>query len=140
AQARQPKRGCPSRLWVISPAPNPICPSTRGNWCSILGSTEGFQETLKKLQGRSGTDPGLIHQLVGLGVAKQVAMASTKRWLRRIREASPILLEPIDYLGRVVTGKQEQPPMRLRKIGGPLRSFEISSAEYLAYIRATIGL
>lgn len=44
-------------------------------------------------------------------------------------------LTPFDYLWRAINGKSELPPLHLRRHVGPLRSFETSGAEFMAYLR-----
>jgi SAM-dependent methyltransferase len=61
----------------------------------------------------------------------------------RLRDANvpfPVLLEPIDYLARVINGKDELPPLRLRKASGPLSSFETSSVSFIAFLSAAVGI
>lgn len=45
------------------------------------------------------------------------------------------LLEPIDYIARVINGKRDFPPLRMRRYVGPLRSFESSGAEFGVYFK-----
>src|SRR5829696_7239370 len=49
-------------------------------------------------------------------------------------------LEPLDLVSRVVTGKTDLPPLRLRKHVGPLRTFESSGAEFAVYLKLLCGL
>src|SRR5262245_8397860 len=69
---------------------------------------------------------------------------SLKRAVKnRLRDANvpfPMVLEPIDYLARVINGKDDLPPLRLRKASGPLSSFETSSVSFLAFLSAAAGI
>ena len=64
----------------------------------------------------------------------------TIKLLRSIRNAGLVALGPVDYVKRVVTGKTELPPLRLRRYVGPLRSFESSGREFMDYLREIAGL
>lgn len=57
------------------------------------------------------------------------------RALRFCRETLFVLLEPLDYLSRVINNKKDFPPLYLRRYVGDLRSFEASGAEFMAYLR-----
>lgn len=57
------------------------------------------------------------------------------RALRRGRRWAHISLTPFDYLWRAINDKRELPPLYLRRHVGPLRSFETSGAEFMAYLR-----
>jgi SAM-dependent methyltransferase len=62
-----------------------------------------------------------------------------RRLKDRLRDANvpfPVLLEPIDYMARLINGKEDLPPLRLRKVSGPLSSFETSSVSFLAFLSA----
>ncbi len=50
------------------------------------------------------------------------------------------MLEPLDYLGRVSTERRDYPSRRLRREVGPLRTFESSGAEFVAYLKLLCGL
>lgn len=56
------------------------------------------------------------------------ALKEGRRWAYRG-------LTPFDYLWRALNGKKELPPLYLRRYVGPLRSFETSGAEFMAYLR-----
>lgn len=45
------------------------------------------------------------------------------------------LLEPIDFVSRVINNKKDFPPLHLRRRAGPLRTFESSGAEFLVYLK-----
>lgn len=62
------------------------------------------------------------------------------RVLRAGRQGAYVALGPVDYLGRALSGKGDFPPLHLRRHVGPLRSFESSGAEFLAYCRLLAGL
>jgi SAM-dependent methyltransferase len=49
-------------------------------------------------------------------------------------------LSPFDYLWRALNGKRELPPLHLRRYVGPLKSFETSGAEFMAYLRVLCQL
>ncbi|HUS10082.1 MAG TPA: class I SAM-dependent methyltransferase [Pyrinomonadaceae bacterium] len=55
--------------------------------------------------------------------------------LRVTRQLAYIGLEPLDYLARLINGKSDFPPLYLRRQVGPLRTFEMSGAEFMAYLR-----
>ena len=57
------------------------------------------------------------------------------RALKWSRHFGYVALGPLDYLARVVNGKGDFPPLHLRRYVGPLRSFESSGAEFMAYLR-----
>jgi SAM-dependent methyltransferase len=44
-------------------------------------------------------------------------------------------LEPLDFVVRAINGKSDFPPIYLRRYVGPLREFEKSGAEFLAYLK-----
>lgn len=62
------------------------------------------------------------------------------KFLRYVRNAGLTALGPVDYVARVVKGKTDLPPLHLRRYVGPLRSFESSGAEFMAYLRSLAGL
>jgi predicted O-methyltransferase YrrM len=62
------------------------------------------------------------------------------RALRLMRLAAYVALEPLDYVSRVINGKRDLPPLRLRRHVGPLRTFEASAAEFQTYLRLLVGL
>jgi len=59
---------------------------------------------------------------------------------RFVRNAALIALGPIDYVARIVKGKTDLPPLHLRRYVGPLRSFELSGAEFMEYLRTLVTL
>lgn len=54
--------------------------------------------------------------------------------LRRLRNSSYRLIDPLDQLSRLLTGKGDFPPLHLRRYVGPLRTFEMTGAEFRAYL------
>ena len=66
--------------------------------------------------------------------------AGAFRVLRACRAAALFALEPLDWAARVVNGRRDHPPLRLRRHVGPLRSFESSGAEFMSYLRLLAGL
>ncbi|HEX8141942.1 MAG TPA: class I SAM-dependent methyltransferase [Pyrinomonadaceae bacterium] len=57
------------------------------------------------------------------------------RALRAGRRWAYLSLAPFDYFWRAINGRRELPPLHLRRYVGPLRSFETSGAEFMAYLR-----
>jgi len=41
----------------------------------------------------------------------------------------PVLLTPLEFIGRIVSGNHDYPPRRLRREVGPLRTFEASAGD-----------
>lgn len=66
--------------------------------------------------------------------------AGAFRVLRACRAAALYALEPLDWAARALNGRRDQPPLRLRRYVGPLRSFESSGAEFMSYCRLLVGL
>ncbi len=62
------------------------------------------------------------------------------RLLRAARQGAYLALEPFDYLWRALNGRRDFPPLRLRRYVGPLRSFEMSGAEFMTYCRLLLEL
>lgn len=62
------------------------------------------------------------------------------RPLRSARELTYRALEPIDAVSRRINHKRDLPPLHLRRYVGPLRTFESSSAEFLAYLKLLVHL
>jgi len=60
--------------------------------------------------------------------------------LRLARQLAYVCLEPLDRLSRVINGKGDLPPLHLRRYVGPLRTFEMSGAEFMAYLRLLCAL
>lgn len=60
--------------------------------------------------------------------------------LRACRHFAYLSLTPFDYLSRLVNGKADFPPLHLRRHVGPLRTFEASGAEFMAYLRLLLGM
>jgi 2-polyprenyl-3-methyl-5-hydroxy-6-metoxy-1,4-benzoquinol methylase len=50
------------------------------------------------------------------------------------------LLEPVDRMGLLVTGKSMLPPLRLRRFVGPVGRFEASGAEWACMLKLMAGL
>jgi SAM-dependent methyltransferase len=69
-----------------------------------------------------------------------VMPASVVMGLKKARNAFYQLIEPLDYLLRVVNEKNDFPPIKLRRYVGPLRGFESSGAEFTAYMKLLGGL
>jgi ubiquinone/menaquinone biosynthesis C-methylase UbiE len=57
------------------------------------------------------------------------------RAIRSGRRVAYLSLTPFDYLWRILNGKSDLPPLHLRRHVGPLRSFETSGAEFMAYLQ-----
>lgn len=74
------------------------------------------------------------------GFSKDRLSRSQINFLRSLRSAVYVLLSPLDYLVRVLSNKADFPPLHLRRHVGPLRSFESSGAEFLAYLRLLLDL
>lgn len=55
--------------------------------------------------------------------------------LRLTRHLAYICLGPLDYVARIINGKGDFPPLHLRRYVGPLRTFEMSGAEFMAYLQ-----
>lgn len=55
--------------------------------------------------------------------------------LRVTRQLAYICLEPLDYISRIINGKGDFPPLHLRRYVGPLRTFEMSGAEFMVYLK-----
>jgi SAM-dependent methyltransferase len=54
---------------------------------------------------------------------------------RVARQLAYICLEPLDYIARIINGKGDFPPLHLRRYVGPLRTFEMSGAEFMSYLK-----
>lgn len=57
------------------------------------------------------------------------------RAIQSCRRGVYLSLTPLDYLWRALNGKSDLPPLHLRRHVGPLRSFETSGAEFMAYLQ-----
>lgn len=66
--------------------------------------------------------------------------AGAFRLLRACRAAALYALEPLDWAARAVNGRRDFPPLRLRRYVGPLRTFEMSGAEFMSYCRLLLDL
>ncbi len=62
------------------------------------------------------------------------------RFLRWIRVLVFYLIEPVDFVSRLVNGKRDLPPLPLRAYAGPLSSLETSGAEFLSYMKLLCGV
>lgn len=60
--------------------------------------------------------------------------------LRACRNFAYLTLGPFDYFFRLVNSKSDFPPLHLRRYVGPLRTFEASGAEFMAYLQLLIKL
>lgn len=56
-------------------------------------------------------------------------------YYRKLRHYFYRLIEPLDYIVRLINGKDDFPPIYLRRHVGPLRSFETSGTEFMIYLR-----
>jgi ubiquinone/menaquinone biosynthesis C-methylase UbiE len=73
-------------------------------------------------------------------LSKQLLPRLTINILRSFRHYAYLVLLPLDYVSRVINGKSDFPPLHLRRYVGPLRTFEISGTEFMAYLRLLAGL
>lgn len=73
-------------------------------------------------------------------IQKQQLPAGAIRFLRTVRKQAFHVLEPLDYLARVINDKKDFPSLYLRRYVGPLRSFEMSGAEFFVYLKMICGL
>jgi SAM-dependent methyltransferase len=73
-------------------------------------------------------------------IQKQQLPAGAIRLLRSIRKQTFHVLEPLDYLARVINDKKDFPSLYLRRYVGPLRSFEMSGAEFFVYLKMICAL
>ena len=62
------------------------------------------------------------------------------RLLRAARHFAYVCLEPLDYAARIVNGKRDFPPLHLRRYVGPLRTFEMSGAEFVVHLKTLCTL
>lgn len=60
--------------------------------------------------------------------------------MRGCRYLILLALEPADYLMRIVQGKRDFPPLRLRRYVGPPRTFESSGTEFVCYLMMLANL
>jgi SAM-dependent methyltransferase len=68
-------------------------------------------------------------------VLKDSLTSPVVRAFRLARQLAYMCLEPIDYVARIVNDKGDFPPLHLRRYVGPLRTFEMSGAEFMAYLQ-----
>ena len=73
-------------------------------------------------------------------LSKQLLPRRAVNILRSLRHYSYLALLPLDRLSRVINGKSDFPPLHLRRYVGPLRTFEASGTEFMAYLRLLAGL
>ncbi len=73
-------------------------------------------------------------------VSKRLLPRQTVNILRAIRNYAYLGLLPLDYLSRAINGKSDFPPLQLRRYVGPLRTFEASGSEFIAYLKLLAGL
>ena len=66
--------------------------------------------------------------------------APALRVLAGVRSAGLWLLEPFDYVGRLINGKTYLPPLAIRREAGPLAGLEQSGGEFAAYLKLLCGL
>lgn len=69
------------------------------------------------------------------GVLKTSATEKLVDVYRSLRQFGYWVVGPLDYLKRVMTGKQHLPPIHLRRHVGPLRSFETSGVEFMTHLQ-----
>lgn len=89
------------------------------------------------MQPAIGMNVPFIHQLE---TSKQLLPRHTINVLRSFRHFAYLGLLPLDYLSRVINGKSDFPPLHLRRYVGPLRTFEASGSEFMAYLQLLAGL
>ena len=77
----------------------------------------------------------LYWKLTGVTVLKESLPAPVVSALRLTRQLAYICLQPLDYVARIINGKADFPPIHLRRYVGPLRTFESSGAEFMAYLQ-----
>lgn len=58
---------------------------------------------------------------------------------KSLRKILLIMLEPLDYLAKLLNGKKDLPPLYLRRHVGALRDFENSGAEFKVYLKLIGG-
>ena len=73
-------------------------------------------------------------------LSKQLLPREAINILRSFRHYAYLGLLPLDYFSRVINGKSDFPPLHLRRYVGPLRTFESSGAEFMAYLQVLAGL
>jgi ubiquinone/menaquinone biosynthesis C-methylase UbiE len=73
-------------------------------------------------------------------VSRQQLPGWAIRMVKLARGAGLRLLDPPDYLLRIVSGKRDLPSLYLRRYVGPLSSFETSGAEFVAYLKLIANL
>lgn len=73
-------------------------------------------------------------------LVKRMVPRRVKERVRPLAGYSSLLLEPIDNLARAITGTSHLPPLRVRRLSGPLSSFETSSASFLGFLSAACGI
>lgn len=73
-------------------------------------------------------------------LSKQLLPRHTINILRSFRHYAYLALLPVDHFSRVINGKSDFPPLHLRRYVGPLRTFEASGSEFMAYLRLLASL
>ncbi len=73
-------------------------------------------------------------------LSRQTLPAGAVRLLKSVRHFGYVCLEPVDYASRLINGKRDFPPLHLRRYVGPLRTFEMSGAEFMVYLQHICGL
>ena len=73
-------------------------------------------------------------------LSKQLLPRGAINILRSLRHYANVGLLPLDYIARRINGRSDFPPLHLRRYVGPLRTFESSGAEFLAYLQLLAGL
>ena len=71
---------------------------------------------------------------------KQTLSRRSVNLLRACRHFGYLILWPLDYLSRLINHKTDFPPLHLRRYVGPLRTFEASGAEFMAYLRLLVEM
>jgi SAM-dependent methyltransferase len=56
-------------------------------------------------------------------------------WKQSLRRSVSLAVLPLDYVSRALNDKRDFPPRELRRHVGPLRTFESSGAEFVAYLK-----
>lgn len=73
-------------------------------------------------------------------LSKQALPKGAVRLLKSLRLYAYVCLEPLDYAARAVNGKKDFPPLHLRRYVGPLRTFEMSGAEFMVHLQTICRL
>ncbi len=73
-------------------------------------------------------------------LSKQTLPKGAEHLLKSLRRYAYVCLEPLDYVARIVNGKKDFPPLHLRRYVGPLRTFEMSGAEFMVHLQTICNL